>query len=84
MKHLVLFLLVVAGCGSSPEAKAPEPQVALQATEFEGTEMTLVEKPRTTAAEEKPLDVPEPVRMSKRHAPLVVLTKGPAKSIPVK
>jgi hypothetical protein len=78
MKHFVILLALLAGCGSAPEPKAPT-QFALQAVENEETEMTMVEKPRAAAPEEKPLDVPDPVRMSKKHAPLVVVTKGPAK-----
>lgn len=72
---------LLAGCGSSSEPKAPAPQLAVQVVENEETEMTMVEKHRTPPPEEKPLDVSDPVRASKKHAPLVVITKAPAAPI---
>ena len=65
-----LLCCLVVGCAANPEPQAPTARPVVP--EDEASEMTMVEKPRAAAPEEKPLEAQEPLRSSKKHTPLVV------------
>ncbi len=74
--RLSALLCLLVGCAATPE---PKPQAAPTVVRLpeEESEMTLIEKPRAAPSEERPSAAPEPARMSKKHAPLVVVPSAP-------